>query len=191
MNGSLAAVVWPQRSVAQEGALIVLGAVLTSLCAQISIPGNPVPFTMQTFAVTVCGLTLGARAAFLSQIAYLLAGAVGLPVFAEYSGGPHHLVGPTGGYLFSFLPAAALLGYVADRGLARRGWSLALALVVANLLILGLGVTWLSFFLPQSQVMNAGFWPFIPAAVIKSALAWATLPMAWSRLSRRSDDPSA
>ncbi|MDX2064561.1 MAG: biotin transporter BioY [Fimbriimonadaceae bacterium] len=185
MNGSMAAALWPQRSAAQETALVVLGAVLTSLCAQVAIPGNPVPFTMQTFAVTVCGLTLGARAAFLSQLTYLIAGAAGLPVFAEYSGGPQHLVGPTGGYLLSFLPAAALLGYVADQGLARRGWSLAIALVVANLLILGVGVTWLAFFVPQAQVMNAGFWPFIPAAFIKSALAWATLPVAWHRVDRR------
>ncbi|MCX8053385.1 MAG: biotin transporter BioY, partial [Armatimonadetes bacterium] len=77
------------------------GAALTSVCAQIGfyLPGNPIPVTLQVFAVALCSMMLGGRLAAISQIQYLAAGLLGAPVFAGFKGGVGALAGPTGGYL--------------------------------------------------------------------------------------------
>lgn len=89
---------------------------LIAVCAQITVPmPSGVSFTLQTFAVALCGYLLGVRFGVLGVLVYLLLGAVGAPVFSAFHGGFHILVGKTGGYLWGFLPMAALCG------LARRG----------------------------------------------------------------------
>lgn len=85
-------------------------AALTAIGAQIEIPHQPVPFTLQTFFVLLSGAILGPWNAAASQLIYLVAGAIGLPVFAGLSGGIAKLLGPTGGYLLSFPVAAAVSG---------------------------------------------------------------------------------
>ena len=97
---------------------IVGFSLLTGLLAQIKIPlpFNPVPLTGQTLAVFLSGALLGCRRGFLSQAVYLAEGAAGLPVFAGGAASVAHLLGPTGGYLWSFPLAAALLGWLVERG---------------------------------------------------------------------------
>src|SRR6266550_3325730 len=98
--------------------LIALFAALTAVCAQLSVAlplMTSVPFTLQVFAVLAAGAVLGARRGALSQVVYLLLGAVGIPVFARMSGGLQILLGPTGGYLWSFPLAAAVVGWAAGR----------------------------------------------------------------------------
>ena len=73
---------------------------VTAVAAQIAIPTPPVPFTLQVLAVILSGLLLGLRHGALAQAVYVSVGAVGVPVFAEFSGGLGVLLGPTGGYLF-------------------------------------------------------------------------------------------
>ncbi len=87
---------------AQRLAYIALAAALTAVCAWISVPA-PVPFTLQTFAVFALVLILGGRDSAVAILVYLFLGAVGLPVFAGFKGGPGVLFGPTGGYLWGFL----------------------------------------------------------------------------------------
>jgi biotin transport system substrate-specific component len=96
-------------------ARVALMAALAAVGAQIAIPlpFSPVPFTLQVPAVILSGLLLGSRHGALSQIVYLLLGAAGAPVFAQFSGGFAHLVGPTGGYLLSYPLAAAVAGLAA------------------------------------------------------------------------------
>lgn len=91
---------------------VAIFGVLTVAGAQIAIPTVPVPFTLQTLFVLLAGALLGARAGAYSQIAYLAAGAMGLPVFANGAGGFPHLFGPTGGYLLGFPIAAWLVGLI-------------------------------------------------------------------------------
>lgn len=93
--------------------LVLTGAFAAILAAlsQLSIPlPSGIPITMQTFAVALCGFTLGARQGFMAVLVYLLLGAVGLPVFAGFQGGVHILLGVTGGFLWGFLCLAALCG---------------------------------------------------------------------------------
>ncbi len=86
-------------------AYIALFAVLMAVCAWISIPMT-VPFTLQTFAVFAALATLGGRRGTYAVLVYLLLGAVGLPVFAGFQGGPGVLLGTTGGYILGFLGSA-------------------------------------------------------------------------------------
>ena len=78
-------------------ALVLAGSVLIAISAQISVPMFPVPMTLQTLAVILVGLTLGARMGAASVLAYLAEGAAGLPVFANGGAGAVHLMGPTAG----------------------------------------------------------------------------------------------
>ena len=74
-------------------------AAVTAVAAQITVPLFPVPFTLQVLAVILSGLLLGVRHGALAQAAYVLVGAIGVPVFAGFTGGLGHVFGPTGGTL--------------------------------------------------------------------------------------------
>lgn len=89
-------------------------ALLTAAGAQIEIPHQPVPYTLQTMFVLLSGALLGKRSGAASQIIYVCAGIAGLPVFAGFSSGLMRLVGPSGGYLLSFPVAAFTVGYIVD-----------------------------------------------------------------------------
>lgn len=98
---------------------MALFAAVIAVCAQITVPmPSGVAFTLQTFAVALCGYLLGPAYGTLSVLVYLLLGAVGAPVFSAFHGGFHVLAGKTGGYLWGFLPMAALCG-MAARGKGR------------------------------------------------------------------------
>ncbi|MBP5661792.1 MAG: biotin transporter BioY [Clostridia bacterium] len=95
------------RAAVQIGAF----AAILAVCSQLAIPlPAGVPMTLQTFAVALCGFLLGRVRAPLAAGVYLLLGAVGLPVFSSFQGGVQTLFGPTGGFLFGFVPMAALCG---------------------------------------------------------------------------------
>ncbi|MBP9212836.1 MAG: biotin transporter BioY [Bacteroidetes bacterium] len=95
-----------------QTAWITLFAALTAIGAQVQIPNQPIPFTLQTFFVLLSGAFLGPRNGFIAQLVYIAAGAVGLPVFSGASFGLVKLFGVTGGYLMSFPVAAAMVGYL-------------------------------------------------------------------------------
>src|ERR687889_115461 len=101
-------------------------AAVTAVTAQITIPlpFSPVPFTLQVLAVILSGLLLGPRYGALSQAIYVLIGAIGVPVFAGFSGGLGIVLGPTGGYLLSYPAAAAVAGLStrAATSTSRRRW---------------------------------------------------------------------
>lgn len=170
------------RSGSARDLLLVLGASLvTALAAQaaVHLPWTPVPLTGQTYAVLLSGAVLGWRRAFLAQALYLLEGACGLPVFAGGTAGAHWLAGPTGGYLAAFPFAAALTGLLAERRWDRGFLTMFAAMLLGSLVIFGLGLARLSLFLPGSQVLAAGLFPFLPGDLIKSALAALAFPAAW------------
>lgn len=99
----------PTHTKALDLAYIALMAALIALCAWISVPLGPVPFTMQTFGIFAALGLLGGRRGTLAFLIYLLLGIVGLPVFSGFSAGAGVLFGATGGYLLGYLAAALLL----------------------------------------------------------------------------------
>ncbi len=152
-----------------------LFAAIVALLAQLSIPlpFSPVPLTGQTFGVFLAGSILGARWSALSFFVYILLGAVGLPVFHNFQGGLHIVLGPTGGYLWGFILGGYLLGKIGQRGDSYI--NMAAGMLICLMVIYTTGVMWLSFVsgLPISQALLIGVLPFIPLDLIKLAAAAA------------------
>jgi biotin transport system substrate-specific component len=161
--------------------LIGLGSLVVAVAAQIAIPlsWTPVPITGQTLGVLLVGASLGWRRGALSLGLYLAEGACGLPVFAGGAAGVVHLMGPTAGYLWSFPFVAALVGWLAEHGWDRRLWTAVTAMALGELMVYAFGVPWLARFVGWEHAWTAGFWPFMPGAVIKLGVAGAALPFAW------------
>lgn len=167
-------------------ALVVLGAGLIALMAQLQfpLPFSPVPVTGQTFAVLLVGASLGARLGAASVGLYIAEGVAGLPVFTGGSAGLARLSGPTGGYLVGFIAAAFIVGLLAERGWDRRIWTAAVAMLVGEVLIYVFGVGWLSRFPLTVGLLDAGLLPFVAGDLYKLALAALALPAAWHLTSR-------
>ncbi len=181
--------------VAMGTLLIVLGA-----RAAFYLPGNPlVPITLQTFGVLFGGALLGSRRGVLSVLLYLMLGIVGLPVFAQgesgldalatYSGG-RPVLGASGGYLFGFVLASAVVGRLAELGWDRHIGGSVAALVLGNAVVYAVGVPWLALAagLDGSTALEFGLYPFLIGDLIKLALAAALLPVGWWLVRRRSGD---
>lgn len=128
------------------------------------------PQSGQTLAVLLVGVVLGARDGSLAMLAYLLAGALGLPVFADGASGADHLVGATSGYLFAFVVAAGLAGMFADRGKPGFGPAL-MVMLVGHAVILGLGWARLAWVMGATDAYTQGVAPFVVGGVVKSVLA--------------------
>ncbi|RKH14732.1 biotin transporter BioY [Corallococcus sp. CA053C] len=166
----------------------MLGAALcTAVLAQVAItvPGSPVPITGQTLAVILTAAALGPRRGTAGQLVYLLLGAVGLPFYAKGASGWGQLVGPTGGYLVAFLPAAWLVGLAARHGLDRRPWTAVPVFLGGQLVILGIGMAWLrvAAALDAATAFHKGFLPFVPGGLLKAFIAGLITFLAW-RLTR-------
>lgn len=148
-------------------------AALIAVGAYIAVPVGPVPIVLQNMFVMLTGLLLGSRWGLASVGVYILAGICGLPVFSGAGAGLGHLLGPTGGYLISYLPAVFVIGLVADR--TRNILLQLLALLVATALIFLLGVSWLKIAtgMTVEKAMAVGMLPFLIGDGIKIAAALA------------------
>ena len=163
-------------------ARVVGFALALAAAAQVAIPlpGTPVPFTLQPLLVLLAGFWLGPAAGAASMTLYLLAGAVGLPVFAPVGApGVARLLGPTGGYLLAYPVAAAVVGALADRRAAGGpAFGARLAIAVAGMVVLYAGgvaqLTVLTGSLGRATVLGAA--PFIALDLVKSGLAAMLAP---------------
>ncbi|MER9434719.1 biotin transporter BioY [Mesorhizobium sp. M0618] len=164
------------RSLAWQVGAVVLGTLFLALASYIEVPMVPVPVNMQTFAVTLIGALYGWRLGALTIVAWLVEGAIGLPVLSGGVGGASYFVGPTGGYLFAFPLVGALVGWLAERGWNGKRVMLAfVAMLLGNLACLVLGTAWLAIMIGAEQAVAFGFLPFIVGGLLKSALGAATL----------------
>ena len=182
--------VFPRSGALADVGLVVAGAGLVALAAQVrfNLPWTPVPITGQTFAVLLVGASLGALRGFASLALYLVAGLVGAPVFTGGEAGWEWVSGATGGYLVGFLAAAALTGWLAERGWDRRFSSAVAALLTGNIVIFAFGLVWLARVAGtgfQETLVN-GLYPFVVGDLLKLYLAAALLPTAWHLVERAS-----
>ncbi|MEV7685635.1 biotin transporter BioY [Streptomyces bungoensis] len=170
----------------RDVALVVGGAVLTGLAAQLSVPvpGSPVPVTGQTFAALLVGTALGARRGFLSLALYALAGVAGLPWFA---GGASGAGAVSFGYVLGMLLASAVVGALARRGADRSPLRTAGTMILGEAVIYAVGVPYLALaaHLSASQAIAAGLTPFLIGDALKAALAMGALPTAWKLAGKR------
>ena len=172
---------WPRTA----RLLVCAGTAFVGLAAQVSIRlgFTPVPITGQTFAVLLVGSAYGATRGFSTIALYLLVGIVGFPVFSSGSSGWEQVSGATGGYLVGMLVAAGLVGMLAERGLDRRLSTAVTSMLTGNVVIYLFGLAWLYHELPNATVSStlaAGLYPFVVGDLLKTYLAGALLPGAWS-----------
>lgn len=175
-----------QYALGYDIGLVIVGSVLIALSAQLSfyLPFSPVPITGQTFAVLFIAALFGRKRGTATVLAYLAEGAAGMPVFANAMGGAHVFAGVTGGYLIGFVPAAFLVGWLAEKGWDRRVLTTIIAMIFGNLVIYVVGVTWLGTIIGYSDVLANGVWPFIPGDLVKILIATALLPSGWKLLGK-------
>ena len=175
-------------------ASVLLFTALTAAAAQVSVPlpFTPVPFTLQPMIVLLGGAVLGARLGMSAQVLYLLAGIAGLPVFAASAVLPQgalRLLGPTGGFLWSYPLAAFVAGALAERGFDRRYLTSVIAMACGLAVVFACGVTWLALFARPAAIgldaaLRTGFYPFVPADIFKVLIAAAIMPGLWRVLGR-------
>ncbi|WP_173918309.1 biotin transporter BioY [Halobacillus sp. Marseille-Q1614] len=145
---------------------------VTAVLAQIEIPLPLVPISGQTLAVGLAATILGSRQSSAAMIGYALIGAIGLPVFAGFSGGFQVLAGPTGGYIIGFIAAAYITGLI----LEKTRFTIPAAFI-ANTAGMGVtllfGTVWLKLLLDLNlnQALASGVYPFLAVGFIKAFLA--------------------
>ena len=160
-----------KRNATRRLTLCALFVALTAVCAQLTIPIGAVPVSLSLLPVLLCAALLPLPDALLSMLAYLLLGAIGLPIFSNLSGGLGKLLGPTGGYILGYLPCAAVIGI-----LIRKSDSFpirCLAMILGVLACYAFGTVW---FMVSRQVtllsaLSVCVLPFLPFDAVKIALA--------------------
>jgi biotin transport system substrate-specific component len=155
--------------------MIVFSALFAALIAMGSyaaIPIGPVPIVLSNFFLLLAALFLGSKWGLLSVSVFLLCGAIGLPVFSGGGAGIAHIMGPRGGYLFAYLPAVWLAGFISEHGkpsIIRKS----IGLVIASLVLYTVGVSWLKFQtgILWDRAFLTGMVPFLIPDTIKITAA--------------------
>ncbi len=163
-------------------ALAFAGSLLLWASAKVQVPFYPVPMTMQTAVVLLLGVAYGPALAVGTILLYVAEGAMGLPVFAgtpERGIGLPYIVGPTGGYIASWLLAATIMGVAAER--TRHWLAVALAALAATGVIYLLGAAWLATFVGAEKALALGVLPFLLGDAVKVALVTAVTVAAFGR----------
>ncbi len=191
-------------SLLSKAVLVLAGSAFIAKAAQISVPLEPVPMTLQTLAILIVGLTMGSRLGALTVLAYLAEGAVGLPVFAEGKS-TLALIGPTAGFLVGFVGMAFIAGLAADYGIRKFLPMVGLALAAAAVVYIP-GVAWPLLIAKIGSVTGllAGFgmdpakwgadslsmiWqyymtPFLIGDAVKAVLATMIVIVGWSEMNQ-------
>jgi biotin transport system substrate-specific component len=197
---TLSRVAIPESTLLTNVILVLAASLAIAICAQITIRIEPVPVSLQTFAVLTAGTVLGSKRGALAVLAYIGEGLVGLPVFANLSSAwsvtrfnEYYIFGSTLGYLIGFVAAAFVCGFLAERfAMDRKAWSTVLLMVAGNVVLYIPGLIWLSFWLswhagtyqaivgtPIPGLLLAGVIPFLAGDVIKLLFAAVAVPSLW------------
>jgi biotin transport system substrate-specific component len=150
-----------------------LFAAIIIVLAQLSIPIQPIPFTLAVFAIFLTGALLPPKNAGLAVLIYLILGAIGLPIFAGQKGGIGVLFGATGGFLIAYPLMALAISVCADKIKFNRIVALSIGMITAMAICYSLGSVWFMFVVKASfiKAMTACVIPFIPFDLLKAALA--------------------
>lgn len=185
-------------------ATVILGTVLLTLSAKVSVPVQPIPVTLQTLAVALLAAGFGWRIGVATVALYLVEGLAGLPVFAS-GGGLDYVFRPSFGFLIGYLPMAAIIGLASDRGASRNVLLLFAAMVLGDAVAFLFGFTWLMVVIngivnsgaalpswpaldPQNLIGSAfdgAVKPFVIWDLVKMAFAAITVAGAWKLLRRK------
>lgn len=153
---------------AKDFACVVGGAVFMSIMSQITIPLSPIPVTLQTMSVFLVVALLGKQRGTLSVLTYLIYGAMGLPVFANFSGGISVLMGPSGGYIIGFIPAAYIFGRSIEYG--KNFSHIISGITIGSIVLFLCGYLQLSHFVGYSAAYTCGVKVFVFTELAKIVL---------------------
>ena len=160
-------------------AVITASMLLIAALAQVNyyIPGMPVPFTGQTLGVLLVAGSVGAMRGAIATAGYATLGIAGVPWLA---GGVSGFPAFTFGYLLGFAAAAALVGWLAERGAMRTPWATLGAMLAGTVVIYAFGVPWLANALGGNwtAAVSSGLTPFLLTDALKALIAAALLPSA-------------
>lgn len=162
----------------REMCLTALMTALICVAAPLTVPVGVIPVSLATLAVYLAGALLGSKRGVMAVALYLLIGAVGVPVYAGFGAGIQKLVGVTGGYLWGYLPCAAVVGFAADRARGR-GWMLPVSMILGTAICYGLGTAWfmLQMRMGLAESLASCVLPFLPGDAVKIVLASAAVPV--------------
>lgn len=159
-------------SLAKKAAIVAGGSIFLAVLSQIAVPFFPVAMTLQTLAVMLIGVTFGFRLASATVVLYILEGAAGLPVFTGFANMAVLIAKPyTSGYIAGFLVAAAVMGFMADRGVTKSWLGMIATLVVGEVVIFALGIAVLGYLIGFEAALGAGLYPFLLGDALKLVLA--------------------
>lgn len=173
------------RPVTVKAVMLIAGIVILALGSWAVLPLDPVPVTGQTLAVTVIGAMYGWRLGAVTVIAWLALAAAGAPLLAGGTAGVARFTGATGGYLFAFPFAAALMGWLGEQGWTRRFGSALAAMLLGNALCLMVGASWLAAFAGPAAAFAKGVLPFLPGALLKSFVGALLVARVGTRVAAR------
>ncbi len=179
----LVSIAMPQSGAARlavQIALVVGGSLLLALSAKAKVVLGPVDLSLQSLVVLLIAAAFGFRLGVATLLLYLAEGAAGFPVFQstpEKGIGLAYMVGPTGGFLAGFLVMAAIVGWAIDRGWGRSLVKLLAAMLIAEIVMFAMGMSWLAQFIGLEKAWQFGVQPFIVPDLIKVGVA-AALPAA-------------
>lgn len=191
MNATLADRIWPQtQSILsiRNVVLAILGTLVVAAAAQINVPFKPVPMTLQTLAVIGVGTAYGARLGAATMLLYFIEGCAGLPVFAEFN----HIIRTDGqvvfsiGYLLGFIPAAGLVGWLAEKGWDKNYSLMFVAALLGMIVLYVPGVIWLGKLFGAENAIPYGFTPFWVGDLLKIVVAAFGIPATWRFLGVKS-----
>ena len=150
--------------------LIAMFASLTAILSQISIPlpFTPVPINLAMLSVFISGGVLGGKKGAISQLIYVALGAVGVPVFAQFTAGISRLFGPTGGYILGYVLSAFLIGFLFEK-FKRSIINISIVLIIGLLTCYAVGTAWFMFVTKNSFYTSMAYCiiPFIPGDILK------------------------
>ncbi|GAA1653182.1 biotin transporter BioY [Microbacterium flavum] len=180
------------RALALDAGLVVAGAAIVAVLAQVEVPLQPVPITGQTLGVVVVGAALGARRGAAALLTYMLAGLAGLPVFAGFTGSFLAVAKPSFGFVIGFIAAAFVAGWFAERAWDRRPLLAFAGFVLASAIPFVFGIPYMAFILNVvgggaygiGEILQFGLWPFIVGGLIKAAVAAIAIPATWALVKR-------
>lgn len=170
------------RPAAWRVGAVLVGSWVIAASSWVSAPIYPVPMTLQTFAVLLAAGMAGARLGFAMVMTWLAQAALGLPFLADGAGGLAPFSGPTAGYLAGFALAALVCGWLVEQPRLRAWAPMLLVFLLGHALILACGWARLSMLIGAAPAFEAGVWPFLIGAGLKSVLALAVVKLAEPRL---------
>lgn len=153
----------------------LIGFSLLFFCAQVSIPLQPIAITLHTVAMLVIGLTFSKADAIKSVTSYLTIGALGAPVFTNFSGGIAKLVGPAGGYYVGFLAAVWVMCSLRERFSNAGTKEMLLIAFSGQTMLYVCGILWLAAYIGVDKAITLGLMPFIIPGLIKSVIVASIL----------------